>query len=305
MVTGTEVALVKAADEATKEIAKGLASVLTVPANELGNYIADKIRFLRFRSLLNVLKKAEQLCDEQGTKLKAPAIKFLVPFAEAASLEDEDDDDIQNLWANLLKSSTDLEIGDSLMFVSFLKRIGGREVELLKELIEGGRATTRAMFISVYNAEDTEMFGRDQIETLIERLPEDFEFTWLADLIVDVAECTGILFAEIALLGVDGDGDVAEISADCDWETRSRRAKPAAALESLGVLERFEFGRIAVPQLGPEAQLFVKGYRVTPAGIAFYEACTGSLFKHEFERDVDDDQTEGFRSWALARANPG
>ncbi len=54
MVTGTEIALAKAAEEATTEIAKGVASVLAAPSNELGNYIADKIRFLRFKSLLKV-----------------------------------------------------------------------------------------------------------------------------------------------------------------------------------------------------------------------------------------------------------
>lgn len=297
--------MAKVGDAATREIAKGLASILSIPANELGNYIADKIRFLRFKSLLKVLKKAERLCDQEGTKLKTPAIKFLVPFAEAASLEEEGDDDIQMLLAELLKSSGDLDIGDSLMFISFLKRIGRREIEFLKELLECGRATTRAMLISVYNAADAEMFGQNQIETLLERLPDDFNFSLLADLLVDVAECTGILFTEIALIGANEHDEITEISADIDWETRNRRSKPAAALETLGIVERLGLGPIPVPQLGPEAELFVKGYRVTPAGIAFYEACTGSPFKHKFERDVDDNQTEGFRSWMLTYAARG
>jgi hypothetical protein len=69
----------------------------------------------------------------------------------------------------------------------------------------------------------------------------------------------------------------------------------------LGVLERFDFRSIKVPQLGADAEVFVKGYRITPAGIAFYEACAGAPFKHSFERDVDDNQQEKFREWCKSR----
>jgi len=290
-----ESAMAKAADEASAEIAKGLSSIVAIPSAEVGNYIADKIRFLRFKSLLKVLKKAEKMCEQEGTKLKAPAIKFLVPFAEAASLEEEDDDNIQSLWANLLKNSDKIEIADGLMFVNFLKNIGHREVKFLKEIVEGGRARTNAMFISFHNAIDAEFLEKESYKVLLERLPDDFDYNFLADLVVDLSECTGVIFLEICLLGDDENGDVVEYCNDVNWEARKERMKAITVLQSLGIVEKFDFKYISVPRLSESAELFVKGYRLTSAGVSFYEACNGSGFKHKFDQDINDDQTAGIR----------
>lgn len=299
--TVIESAIAKAADEASAEIAKGLSSIIAIPAAEIGNYIADKVRFLRFRSLLKVLKKAEKLCEEQRTSLKAPALKFLVPFAESASLEEEDDDDIQEMWANLLINSDNLEIADGLMYINFLKNIGHREVKFIREIVEGGRARTNAMFISFHNAEDAEFIDRNSYEILIERLPEFFDYGYLADLIVDLSECTGVVYSEVCLIGEDEFGDSVEYCSDVNWNLRNERAKSAAVLQSLGILEKFDFKYIKVPILSDSAELFIMGYRLTPAGIAFYEACNGGAFKHKFDHDINDDQTEGIALWLRNR----
>lgn len=297
-----ETAVAAVGQDLAKEVSKGLADALKVPANEVGQYIADKIRFLRYKSLMKILQKAADFSKKEGVKLDAPAIKFLVPLAEAASLEDEDDDEIHQLWANLLSSSSDLKVGEGLLYINFLKNIGRREVEFLKELIEEGRAKTNALFISFVNGVDAGWVDESSFETLIERLPEDFDYTFLADLIVDIAECTGILFSEITLLGEDDDGYSVQVAADIDWQKRMRRDGAADVLESLGVLRRFEFKRIPVPGVLC-GELFVQGYRITRAGIGFYEACTKSNFKHQFTHDVNKDQTEGFRQWLEDRAS--
>lgn len=298
--TPVEAAAAKAGVETTKEIAKGISDVLRIPANELGLYLADKIRFLRYKSLLKILQKAEKISEQKGVKLETPSLKFLIPFAESASLEDEDADDLQEMWANLLASGGDVEIGDKLLFVNFLKNIGPREAAFLIEMIEGGRAETFALFISFHNAADAQFLDQNSFELLLERLPDDFDYEMLADLVVDVAECSGVLFSEIAFIGHVG-GETDQISADIDWEKRTKREPAAAILESLGIIQKFEYKRIPAPLYPEFAELFVIGYRITSAGIAFYEACTGRKYQQEFGEKISGDYPEAFSRWLAER----
>ena len=75
--------------KAVEQIANTLNNALDSPSKEIGNYIADKIRYLRYGSLLKIVKSAEEKAKAQGLALKMPPLKFFVPFCESAALEDE------------------------------------------------------------------------------------------------------------------------------------------------------------------------------------------------------------------------
>ncbi|MCW2362871.1 MULTISPECIES: hypothetical protein [Sphingobium] len=74
--------------KAIKQITETFETAMDSPSREIGNYIADKIRFLRYKSLLSIVKRAEEKAKINGMALKMPPIKFFLPFAESASLEE-------------------------------------------------------------------------------------------------------------------------------------------------------------------------------------------------------------------------
>lgn len=65
---------------ATKQITQAISSAFDSPSKEIGNYIADKIRYLRYTSLLKIVKRAEERAGQAGMTLKMPPISFLCRF---------------------------------------------------------------------------------------------------------------------------------------------------------------------------------------------------------------------------------
>jgi hypothetical protein len=77
------------------------------PAEELGLLAKDQISYWRFKNQVAILNKAKSLCEENNIHLKAISPKLLCPFLENAALED--DDYLQDRWAQLLASMVDSE----------------------------------------------------------------------------------------------------------------------------------------------------------------------------------------------------
>lgn len=75
------------------------------PLAEIGDLFSDKVRFLRFKSAAKTLNRAAEIAKEQGISPKAIPMKFLVPFIEDCSLEEEDSPFIDQ-WAALLASAS-------------------------------------------------------------------------------------------------------------------------------------------------------------------------------------------------------
>jgi len=111
----------------------GLLGQVFGPAGQAGEWLSDKIRFFRFQSALRTLKKAKKTAENEGIALKEIPIKFLVPFLENCSLEDEDSELI-NQWANLLVSAGSEYQTNHPAFVDILSQIGPHEARLLKRI---------------------------------------------------------------------------------------------------------------------------------------------------------------------------
>ncbi len=124
-------------EDVEQQVAGALAATLGAPATEMGAYVADRIRFLRWRSAVRTLNRAKEIAQKEGLTLTRPALKFLVPFMEHCSLE-EDDADIIELWSRLLVSAAVEFRPGHLLFMRLLREMTGSEARLLHDLATSG-----------------------------------------------------------------------------------------------------------------------------------------------------------------------
>lgn len=100
---------------------------------ELGLYVAEKVRFIRFKNSIRVLERARQLLSEHGFEPKAVEPKVLVPILEGAGLENTDD--LIEMWSRLLASAAS---GGEVLpaFAPILAEIGPDEVKILDHIAD-------------------------------------------------------------------------------------------------------------------------------------------------------------------------
>ncbi len=120
-----------AAKEGVIAVKQGLSTVFGPAAKEFAEYLADKVRFHRYRSLEKILGKA---VGPSGRTPKLPPLKFLVPFFEQASLEEEEDDVIIDIWAKLLADATNEFSSRHMIFLRLVREITSKEAQLLNAL---------------------------------------------------------------------------------------------------------------------------------------------------------------------------
>jgi hypothetical protein len=132
-------AIPEAAKEGVVAIKQGLSTVFGPAAGEFGEYLADKVRFHRYRSLEKILAKA---VGPGVRPPKIPPFKFLVPFFEQASLEEDDDDVIIDIWAKLLADAAREFSSRHMIFLRLVKEITSQEAQLLNDLCYRYRGKT-------------------------------------------------------------------------------------------------------------------------------------------------------------------
>lgn len=99
----TSTALEKAIDSV-----KGFVDKLIGPAiEETGLLIQDKARMWRSNNQLKALSKSKNLCEKYNVSTKVISFKLLFPLLEYAGLEE--DESMQDKWANLLTNMVDSE----------------------------------------------------------------------------------------------------------------------------------------------------------------------------------------------------
>lgn len=143
----------------------GLLGQVFGPAGQAGEWLSDKIRFFRFKSALKTLKKAKEIVDNEGIILKEIPIKFLVPFLEKCSLEDEGSELI-NQWANLLVSAGSEYKANHPAFVDILSQIGPSEARLLKRIWQIRRSQgydSLKTVLELYDQETAQYFGQKPV----------------------------------------------------------------------------------------------------------------------------------------------
>ena len=81
-----------------------LSAILGSASSEVGELIADNIKFVRWKNALKILEKAQKEMEIRGIQSKEIPLKILFPILEGASLE-SDDENLQAKWSNLLTSA--------------------------------------------------------------------------------------------------------------------------------------------------------------------------------------------------------
>jgi len=121
------------------DAAKGFLDKLIVPAiEETGLLIKDKVASWRFNNQVKILNKAKAKCEKNGIKPKAINLKLLVPFLENASLEEEEE--MQDKWANLLSNLVDSEQNiENHVFPYLLSQISLSEFNILEKTLKDKR----------------------------------------------------------------------------------------------------------------------------------------------------------------------
>ena len=69
--------------------------------------LSDRVKFWRLKNLIHISEKFERICKEKNldpTKLRPLTIAVGLPMLEHAANEEEDE--LQELWANLMVSAT-------------------------------------------------------------------------------------------------------------------------------------------------------------------------------------------------------
>ncbi|WP_348945219.1 Abi-alpha family protein [Chitinibacter sp. FCG-7] len=114
------------------DIVKNFVDKLVLPPiEELGLLVRDQISYWRFNNQVKILNKAKILCEDNNISIKAITPKLLCPYLENASLED--DEALQDKWANLLVNMVDSQQNiQNHVFPYILSQLSKDEFELLE-----------------------------------------------------------------------------------------------------------------------------------------------------------------------------
>jgi len=118
--------------ETAQKIGGFFAKVFKEPIYEISGLITDKLRFVRWKRLVNMSEEVNKILSDRGvSETKAVPPKLALPIFEDSSLED--DQNIQHLWNHLLANAMDPGFNDEIRygFIDMIKNITGTEARLL------------------------------------------------------------------------------------------------------------------------------------------------------------------------------
>ncbi len=112
-----------------------IAKYIDAPLTEITGIWNDKLKYRRWENQLNLWTKANKKLQDLGLEVPRNELplKLGLPLIEAASLED--DNQLQELWANLLvNSSTGFSLDRS--YISVLEQLSSLEAEIFLKIYE-------------------------------------------------------------------------------------------------------------------------------------------------------------------------
>jgi len=122
--------------DATRDAGGFVARILRGPLGQAVGILQDKLKYVRLERLLRLQDRVEAVLAERGLAgpTRAVALTVALPLLEQASIEE--DDYLQDVWANLLANAADADCGVEVrrMFVSILADLGSLEVRLLEKI---------------------------------------------------------------------------------------------------------------------------------------------------------------------------
>jgi Abortive infection alpha len=116
------------------EAALAFLQKLLGPVAEAGEILSDKVRFYRWKSSIKTIQRAREIAREHNLEIREVPLKFLVPFMEKSSLEEEDSPLLER-WAVLLASSASDTSQAKTIYTDILSRLSAEDVRTLDSLV--------------------------------------------------------------------------------------------------------------------------------------------------------------------------
>lgn len=145
--------------ESEKGIVKALDDLFGPAVREVGTALGEWVRERRGRRLRATVDEAVAMARARGESLTPPPPKFLLPFMESASLEEDEDRSLNRMWAALLVDSGRSYSSGHPVFIDILKRMDRASAEVFDAIVE--RPTLRQWWISQLEDWDLEFRYRD------------------------------------------------------------------------------------------------------------------------------------------------
>lgn len=123
--------------ETAEKAGSFIAKVFKDPIAEVSGLVTDKLRFVRWKRMVQMSDEVNQILEEKGvTETKAVPPKLALPIFEDSSLEE--DPNIQSLWNHLLANAMDPKFNDEIRygFIEMIKNITGTEAQLLNNFYQ-------------------------------------------------------------------------------------------------------------------------------------------------------------------------
>lgn len=120
-------------------------SVMKPSLDEVGELFADKVKLWRVKNQIRNIEKVKAIVEQEGIKTKAINMKVLFPYLDAVALED--DETLQDMWANLFVNYIDSEKNFTLtVYPEILRQISSYEAKILEFLKAHGK--TKEIYLS-------------------------------------------------------------------------------------------------------------------------------------------------------------
>jgi len=136
----------------------------------LGDWLEDKRNVLQYNRQV-VAHKVKTIMIEENVTTKEISSKVLFPLLEGISLED--DETLQDMWANLIVNYIDSEQTLCItVYPGILKQLSSQEVNILQQLSEeNGEAVSFELFMQRTSDGDAVMRNLERL-SLVEEVPQ-------------------------------------------------------------------------------------------------------------------------------------
>lgn len=128
---------VEVAGGATERIGSSIADALS-PFTEVLGALGDEVRRFRIHreeKALATLIKAKDIREKRGIEARTVSPKLLAPWLEGASLEDDSEQNISDIWATLLAEAPSEFSADYAVLISTLALLGRKEADALEAFV--------------------------------------------------------------------------------------------------------------------------------------------------------------------------
>lgn len=111
-----------------------LVKVFGPTADEIGLLMSDNVKMWRLKNQLRNFEKVKKIVNDKNITIKQVNLKVLLPYLEGVSMEE--DDTLQDLWANLFANYLDSSKNLILtVYPSILKQLSTNEIRILEFMV--------------------------------------------------------------------------------------------------------------------------------------------------------------------------